>query len=153
MNSTIATIRPAQMRNLHRLLNETGLLGYKHDLVWKATGQRTESSKELTIAEADRLIKHLEKKVEKPAEAVKFTERPEAKQLDKLRKKMISYAWEMDWTTRNKKGNRIADIALLDAWCIKYGQFKKSLNEHSLAELPLLITQFSKAYSSYIKAI
>jgi hypothetical protein len=46
-----------------------------------------------------------------------------------------------------------ADMARINAWCMKYGQYKKELNKHNEKELAHLVTQFESAYKSFLKGI
>jgi hypothetical protein len=53
------TATKPQIQKLHALLNNLGLIDQKADIVFNMTHGRTESSRELTIDEARRLIANL----------------------------------------------------------------------------------------------
>lgn len=68
---------------------------------------------------------------------------------DLMRKKIISMAKTMRWLV---EGTEKADMARIDAWCIKYGKFHKALNNHSHKELTELVSQFQNGLlRSYLK--
>lgn len=55
------------------------------------------------------------------------------------------YKYEADGNTYIlKDGKPVLDYDAIDAYCIKYSTAKKTLNEHTLAELPKLVYQFKK---------
>ena len=140
------TITSPQLKNLHRLLNATSLIGRKHALVYQYSHERTESSKELLYQEAHTLIMHLEGLSKNPKTEQEL-------KLLRMRRKMMSLAHEQDWRLPNGKGGYKVDMNRLNAWCVKYGQCKKELNTHSVKELAALLTQFSTAFKTYLKAI
>jgi len=126
------TILPQQLKTLHVLLNNSGLMEQKKNLIAGITGGRTESSKELTYPEAGALITYLKTQEEG----------------HKMRRKIISLAHEMGWKL---PGTNKIDIAHINDWCKKYGFGKKQLNEYTVAELPRLVTQFQNGpYKYYI---
>ncbi len=65
---------------------------------------------------------------------------------DRMRKKIISYAYQMQWVTQEGK----ADMPRLNNWCVKYGMFHKPLNDHNMPELVQLVTQVEKLYKSHL---
>jgi hypothetical protein len=136
----MSTISKPQLRNLFRLLREAGLTGRRHALIYEVTGERTESSKELTIEEYNKLKNDLNVIIQKEDKA------------DKMRKKIISMAREMRWEIISE-GKTKADIKRINDWCLKFGYLHKSLNQYTEAELPKLVTQFENVYISFIKSI
>lgn len=78
--------------------------------------------------------------------------RYEAKTLDKcnqMRRKIIALFHKVNW----KKPDGRIDMERVDAWCIKYSQFHKSLNQHKYTELVKLCTQVENLYKSFIKTV
>ena len=85
---------------------------------------------------------------------------PEEKAAERMRRKLIALAHELQWheTITNeglgiRNGKKKVDMKRLDAWCRKYGQFKKSLNQHNVRELPGLISQFEIMYVKDLKKV
>lgn len=71
---------------------------------------------------------------------------------DKMRKAIIADAYNMRWTVNMGGGAIVADMQRINGWCIKYGPFKKPLNDHTITELPLLVTVFKKVYEDFLTA-
>lgn len=71
---------------------------------------------------------------------------------DKMRKAIIADAYNMRWTVNMGGGTIVADMHRINGWCIKYGPFKKPLNDHNITELPLLVTVFKKVYEDFLTA-
>jgi hypothetical protein len=128
---------PGNFKKLMALLTKAGLQGRRHAIVWDYSSCRTESSKELTDQETNRLIRDLEKGFK------------ELDRCDVMRKKIISQAHEMGWELTGHK----ADMARIEAWCIKSGYLHKGLNKYTYAELPGLVSQFDSVYQSFMKAL
>lgn len=128
---------PSNFRHMMKLLTEAGLQGRRHAYSYDYSNGRTESSKELTWLEIDRIIRDLEH---------------DFKQFDQantMRRKIISMAHEMDWEFPGHK----ADMARISAWCEKFGYLHKPLNKYSYKELPRLVTQFESVYNTFLEAI
>lgn len=130
-------INPLQNKMLHALLNSTGMIEVKQELVYSFSNQRTSSSRELSFSEATVLISYL--KGLDPKEAA----------LEKMRRKIIAKAHNLRWELPGGK----VDIARVNAWCEKFGGCNKKLNAHSYEELVNLVTAFDKMYKYYISKI
>ena len=63
---------------------------------------------------------------------------------DLMRKKIISMAYTLNWTVYNPNNPEKpkADMNRINKWCMQYGQYKKTLNQHTAKELPHLVSQF-----------
>jgi hypothetical protein len=131
-------ITPQQIQCIAVLIGKLQLKERKTDLVLGFSNDRTESTKELSLDEAKALISYL-----KSLDA-------DEKKADVMRKKIISLAHEMNW---HLPGTNKADMPRIDGWCKKFSPLHKSLNNHTLKELPALVTQFEKVYSSYLHSI
>lgn len=137
-------ITHTQNKLLHALLAQTNLAGQKATLVCSMTSGRTEKSSEMNNVEANELISYLRTQV-----AALRSDGLDAK-ADKMRKKILSLAWQMNWTYLNTKRQVKVDVNRVNAWCTKYGYLKKPLNDYIYAELPKLLTQFESVYNTYL---
>ena len=128
----------AQNKAVYALLNKTGLLPQKENIVAGISDGRTTSTRELTPQEAIDLIKYLKNQDQSEIAA------------DVMRKKIISLAHEMGW---HVAGTRKADMRRIDEWCKKFGYGKKSLDNYHYNELPKLVSQFESVYKSFLNGI
>lgn len=154
-------------KQLHALLTQTGLITAKQYLVESFTGGRETSSTGMKNNEAIDLIKHLKGELQKQKQPAAntdpkhignamptFKSNSPAQKANTMRKKIIALSHQMGWSAIHPtSGNKIADMARINDWCVKYGHLHKELNEYSLAELPTLVTQFQNFYDSFLKAI
>lgn len=67
---------------------------------------------------------------------------------DRMRKKIIGMAHEMNWVN----GNNV-NMTRVNDWCINSGMFKKPLQKHNTKELSRLVGQFEKVKKSFIKSV
>lgn len=118
---------------LHSLLSRTGLMQMKAELVYGYSGNRTSSSKELTMMEAAALISYLKGLPNEQA------------QCQLMRRKIIAKAHKMRWEKNGK-----ADMQRIENWCLQYGGFKKRLNDHTYNELVQLVTRFDNMYRKFV---
>jgi hypothetical protein len=109
----------------------------RHDYVYRATNGRTESTKEVTEREAGIIITELQ---------TRFGIKDEA---DTMRKKIISLAHQMFWELPGGK----ADMKRINNWCVDKGPYKKTLNTHTVKELPVLVSVFEKIYKEYMNKL
>lgn len=126
-----------QNRQLHMLLNQTGLSGHKEALTASFSNGRTESTTELTVQECNEFIKYLNNELQKrKVDSPKFDPNDKAQ---KMRRKILSICHELGWEDSTGK----IDWDRLNSWLQKYG-YKKyiNLNDYSEKELPTLVTQF-----------
>jgi hypothetical protein len=75
----------------------------------------------------------------------------EEKGSTKMRNKIISMAYEMNWTKASKDGALGIDMDHVNNWCKSYGYLKKKLDNYTYKELPQLVSQFEGVYKSYLK--
>ncbi len=125
------TITTKQIQFIKALMAKKGLLPESEHLAFSFSKERTTHVSEMTTTEANELIKHL--KGEDPA--------------DKMRKKILSAAWDMGWVTSSNPPK--VDIDSVNEWCIKYGHGHKELNKYTLKELPILVSQFERMKYGY----
>jgi hypothetical protein len=135
---------------LHALLAQTNLTAQKATIVESFTSGRTGHSSEMSNVEANEMMMYLRSQNPKPTGAMPANKKKDAnkKAADKMRKSIISMAWQMMWVLNGK-----CDIARINQWCIKYGYLKKPFNDYLYAELPALVTQFKAVYKSYLKDV
>lgn len=141
------TITPPQNRRLHQLLPQAGMTAEdKKALVKEFTNGRSDSSRELLMAEAQRLIQHLEASLGLVATAPTAAHEEAS---DQMRRKILSLAHEMRWELPSGK----VDMGRVNGWCQARGFGKKVLNEYSHPELQKLVSQFKIMYSKYLKEL
>lgn len=133
-------IAPHQNKYLHKLLNDLNLMDVKPELVASFSGKDSSSSKDLLYVEADHLIRYLERQ---SSGTLPTPEEEEAS--DKMRRKILSIAHEMQWKLEGGK----VDIARVNAWCQTKGFGKKVLNDYSHDELTKLVSQFKIVYRKH----
>lgn len=124
-----------QNKMLHGLLNKTGLMADKANIINGITKGRTESSKDLSFDEARLMINWLQSQDNTIDGAVK------------MRRKIISMAHEMHW---HLPYTQRVDMLRLNGWCEKFGYLHKKLNDYTYKELPTLVTQFTAVYKDYL---
>ncbi len=126
-NSAITT---GQLKKIHTLLNQAGLMKHKAELVYSYSGGRTTSSRELTSTEAKALIVRLDSNDE--------------------RQKTIRCIWRLAFECGIVYGsddlNMNINSGKLDAFCKTRGTVKKALSAQSLEELKRTHRQFESIY-------
>lgn len=134
------TQTPEQLKSIHTLFSIAGIKEKedKQSVISAYTNKRTSSSKEMSFEESAALIGHLK------------TFDVKDKKADKMRKKIISMAHEMNW---RKEGTKQIDMSRINNWCKKFGSLHKTLDSHTYEELPALVTQFEKLYKDYINKL
>lgn len=125
----------AILKRIGSTKEEAALLGS----VDRAPENKTESLRELNDSEFNSLMTRLER----------FNQVPPG---DKMRKSMIAMARQMRWyKVRIHKDDPIkVDMKRIDDWCIKYGQFKKPLMGHNVAELATIVTTFKRVLTDFL---
>jgi hypothetical protein len=140
-------ILPATLKLLHTLLNATGMIELKRDLVQEYSATKVTSSKDLLESEALALCAHLRTLPGADVQKVAI-----ADPADVMRKKIIRFAHLMGWelTPMGKP-----DMPRIDGWVRKYGYLnrqQKGLNDYTVKELPRLVTQFEEVYIKFLEA-
>jgi len=105
------------------------------ELIFDATGQRTDRSSAMSGPEIEQLIADINRLGETKK--------------NKMRRKLLALAHKLGWQVVHN-GQAKADMKAVDDWCQHYGQYNKPLQEHSYKELCNLISQFEKVYASYL---
>ena len=132
-------------KRLFALLKQRGLYEQRSHLVSEFTNGRSDSSKDLTEREIDKLIALLE--------AEEKQTNSDFWRGDHMRKKIFSLCFDYGWTIwSDKKQRMVVDQRRLNSWMLKYSILHKALNEYKYDELPALVTQFESVVSSFYEA-
>lgn len=136
---TNSPIKPAQLKQLHILLQQTGQTAFKQDLMdfHCIDGRYPTSSKDLYEVEAAAIIKHLN-----------TLKSDQELKCDNMRKKVISCLREVGYNIGTK-----ADMPRIYEWVQKYSATKKHLNTHTYQQLVNLVTQAERVRDSYLKSL
>ena len=130
-------ITTAQIKKIHTLLNQQGMLDEKRTLIHSISNGRTDSTKELTANEARQLISFLlgsEDDTNKRQETFGI---------------IYSLAWKMDIIYGDTDEDHQMNIAKLNVFCRERGTVKKNLTMQTLTELRRTRRQFEAMYSKY----
>lgn len=127
-------ITEPQIRKIHTLLGQHDLRDEKDSIVLAFTANKTNSVRAMSFHEAKALIGHL------------VSLDPEEKSITKMRNKIISIAYDMNWKLPNEK----IDLDRLNGWCLHKSYLKKKLDAYTYSELPKLVTQFEEVLKSYL---
>lgn len=135
-----------QVKAIYTLLGKFGLRDEKESIVRSFTANRTDSTRAMKPAEAAALIGHL-----KSMDVVDTRS-------EKMRKKILSMAHEMGWSssakaTEDKQAKRKIDMEHVNNWCKSRGYLHKPLDDYTYNELPRLVSQFEQVYKDYLKKI
>lgn len=140
MSSTVMYPATAgQLRRLHQLLNQQGLMGQKADIISNATKGRSTSSKELSYSETKALIQSLEAQSAEP-------QRPKHQPNDS-RQRMINKVFALLHKIGYLEGDT-EDDKKINSWIanqlvVRHGHAKpKKLDDYTNAELQKLVNQF-----------
>jgi len=123
----------AQIKYVRGLLAKNGIMDMKEQLVSQYTNGRSTDLSDMNYQETQELINNL-KGDDKRGRMVR---------------KMLSMAHEMLWETPEGK----ADMERINAWCEKYTEQHKKLDDLKTDELPAVVTTFTKVYKSFLKGI
>jgi hypothetical protein len=117
-----------QLKKLHVLLNQLGLMDEKVNFVYTASNGRATSSKDLTVMEAKSIIEHLSRYDGN----------------DRMRKKIFALAYEAGIIYGDSPADKKMNAAKLDSFLKERGTIKKSLNQLSKDELIKTVNQFEQ---------
>lgn len=135
-------LTPAQLKCISTICQTKKISkDVKANIVSGFTNGRTETSTELTPAEATEVIRHLKEAYGDG----------DTKSMAAMIGKLFYYCHEMNWTKLNPKGKIVADGKKLDEWMVEYSYLKKKMNAYTYQQLPKLVSQFSEVYKSHLK--
>lgn len=127
------TITPAQLKMIHVLLNEHGIMERKPELVHSFSDGRTTSSRELYLNEAKSLIEYLKG----------------CNDFSEYITRIWYLAYSMGIIQAGDRNEAAMNAASLDAFCTQRGTIKKPIRKQSLAELKKTVRQFEAMYQKY----
>jgi hypothetical protein len=144
---------PGQMKRIHQLLNQTGKMDAKVDLVNYYTKGRETSTKEMLYYEANDLIKHLEAfQKQESIQKIPTSEQLKNQSCDRMRKKIIAMLREIGYEKYSDfAGKSVADMTRIYKLIDTVGYLKKPMNEYNELELPKLVSQIESIYIKDIK--
>jgi len=116
----------------------------RSELVREFTDGSKSSLKELSSWEYNEFIRWMNSLLGSEPARQNLQHTPE----NRMRRKIIALFVNMGYKNAGK-----SDVERINEWCIKYGQFHKGLNEHTLEELTQLTTQVEKVYATFIDAL
>jgi len=137
-NSTDKPVTPAQIKKIHVLLQQQGLMDQKETMLQSISKGKATSTKDLTCYEAKQWIAFL---MDDQAETQK-------------KQNIVVYAiWRLAWNMGIIYGDTEADYemnrAKLNMFCLQRGTVKKKLTEQNLIELRKTHRQFEAMYTKH----
>lgn len=145
MNAT-----PKQLQSIHAALHRLGLLPHKAEMISSYTGNRSSSSRDMTMEEAAAMLADLNAQQGRQQQAHDGRER--------MIKKIIAMAREMGVIRRQqviKPGGEMelkSDYSAFNKWLLEKSCLKKQkLNDVTDAELPRLVTQYKNIYKDFLR--
>lgn len=133
---------PAKIRQLMAIFRTKNVdTDAQQVMIHTYTDGRTSSKTEMTDTEAEQLIRDLNgHNPAVPRSLVPLDG-------DRQRKKIIGIFRSMGWEKDGK-----ADMERIQAWIVKYGKYNpKKLNEYTVRELPLLVSQVQMLHRGWIE--
>ncbi len=126
-------ITPSQLKIIHVLLNDLGIMDRKPELVYSFTDGRTDSSRKMYLSEAKTLIEYLKGRNE-------YTD---------ILNRIWHLAYEMEMIREGDKSEKAMNAATLNDFCLKRGTVKKLLKDQSLKELKKTVLQFEAMHRKH----
>lgn len=123
-------ITTAQIKKIHTLLGQRGLLDEKRTLIHSFSNGRTDSTKELTIDEAGQMINYL------------MGTNGDTEKRKEMYRVIYGLAFSMDIIYGDTDDDYHMNVAKLNVFCRERGTVKKNLTEQSLTELNKTHRQF-----------
>ena len=130
-------ITAAQIKKIHVLLNERGLMEDKRGFIHQISDGRTQSTKELTANEARYLISFL------------LGEEDQTEKMQATFRAIYFLAFKMDIIYGETDADYHMNIAKLNMFCRQRGTVKKNLTEQNLIEMRKTHRQFEAMYSKF----
>lgn len=130
------------------LLRINDLYEERADVIEHTLGVKKTGLRELTDAQLRELIFRLRML---GGTSAKPEPRPQLDSADKMRKTIISNAYQMKWAS---PGDWRTAVASIDEFCMSAkGLFKKKLNDHTDQELNKVVTQFKSMTKTFLKQV
>lgn len=129
---------------IEKKLKTQGFDFTRQELISQFTNGKKNGLSDLSTHEYKELIRELNLKLQtKPNIA-----QPTADALNLQRRKIIALFHKMGYTIEGK-----ADMKRIYSWVLKYGKYKKSLNQYDANEMPVLVTQVEAMYKTFLNGI
>lgn len=129
------TITTPQLKKIHILLRQLGLMERKPEIIHGFTDGRTESSREMTLLEAKALIEWLEGSQERK----------------NMLRRIWHLAYEIGIILPGDRDETAMNAAKLDIFCKERGTVKKNISEQSVKELKRTAKQFEAMYGKHVQ--
>lgn len=133
-------VTTAQIKKIHVLLQQKGLMEEKETMMYSISDGRTQSTKELTCNEAKQLISIL-----------LGDDKDREKQMS-IFAAIYGLAWKMDIIYGTTDDDYQMNIAKLNMFCRQRGTVKKNLTEQNLIEIKKTHRQFEAMYKKFKEA-
>lgn len=130
-------ITTAQIKKIHTLLNQQGLMDEKRTIIHSVSEGRTDSTKQLTANEARQMISWL------------LDADEENKKRQEVFKAVYGLAFKMDIIYGNTDEDYQMNIAKLNVFCRERGTVKKNFTSQNLAEMRRTHRQFEAMYKKF----
>lgn len=124
-----------QLKKIHTLLGQMGIMERKPDIVHSLTEGRTKSSREMTLQEAKALIEWLEGTQERKSTL----------------RRIWHLAYEMGIILPGDQDETAMNAAKLDIFCKERGTVKKNISDQSVKELKRTAKQFEAMYGKHVQ--
>lgn len=137
---TIKNIKPiskGQIKIIHVLLSERGIMDEKRNIVHSISSGRTTSTKELTANEARQLIGLL------------VCEGDKTEKQKSVFRSIYGIAYKMDIIYGDTDDDYQMNLAKLNMFCRERGTVKKNLAEQSYMEMCRTLRQFEAMYNKH----
>jgi len=132
-------ITTAQIKKIHVLLNEKGLMDEKKTMVCSVSSGRTESTKELSFEEAKALIIFLKE---------------DSSEIENKKRAIYKAIWNIAWQMGIIYGSTEEDYqmnrAKLNMFCKQRGTIKKNLSDMNYIELKKTQRQFEAMFKRHL---
>lgn len=138
-------ISKAQIRKIHVLLSQIGMIEDKAGIMHQASNGRTSSTKELYMSEARKLIEQL---TSLAGTKSKVNAIANYKPIDRLRFAIVSLAYKAGIIYGTSEADKVMNVAKLNMFIRERGSVKKELFEMDYKETLKTHRQFEAVYKN-----
>lgn len=136
----------AKYFGIEKALNSLGADITRDEMVSTFTNGKKTGLSSLTYFEYNEFTNWMQEKLNSAKGTVSKPKKEFDVHANNMRRKIIALFAQMGYKTPDGK----SDMERINAWCIKYSQYHKTLSEYSINQLPQLVTQVEKVYQSFI---
>ncbi len=144
-------ISTPQIKKLHVLFNQLGLISRKAEIICDFSHARTTHCNELTRVEAAYLIKMLQDKADALAAKKHQSAQPKTDCKTELINQIYQAAWDFGIIYGETSEDKAINQYLIDKFCLERGTVKKELAEMTYVELKKTLQQLN-AINRYKKS-